>query len=181
MLCYTPDFYQKPKLKIEDLEKRWPTRVYFGEEGNMKFSYTRRDEPNYKIKSARYRCKSYRSYKCTAKLEIREIEGKDKYFLSGEHSQNCIKMNGVKSETSEESQANFEDITIQFKKRCAEVALDKIWLTPAKVWEIVRDELVGKLPRGAIIPRSDQVRVMFCFLFGLSLLLHFEFLLTDEH
>ena len=161
MFCYTPDFYQKPKLKIEDLEKRWPTRVYFGEEGNMKFSYTRRDEPNYKIKSARYRCKSYRSYKCTAKLEIREIEGKDKYFLSGEHSQNCITMNGVKSETSEESQANFEDITIQFKKRCAEVALDKIWLTPAKVWEIVRNELVGKLPRGAIIPRSDQVRVIF--------------------
>ena len=70
-------------------------------------------------------------------------------------------MNGVKSETSEESQANFEDITIQFKKRCAEVALDKIWLTPAKVWEIVHDELVGKFPRGAIIPRSDQVRVMF--------------------
>ena len=150
-----------PKLKIEDSEKRWPTRVYFGEEGHMKFSYTRRSEPNYKIRSARYRCKSYRSYKCTAKLEIREIEGQDRYFLSGEHSQNCIAMNGVKSETAVDSQSNFEDITIQFKKRCAEVALDKIWLTAAKVWEVVRDELVGKLPKGAIILRSDQVRVMF--------------------
>ena len=70
-------------------------------------------------------------------------------------------MKGVKSETAGDSQSNFEDITILFKKRCAEVAFDKIWLTPAKVWEIVHDELVRKLPRGAIIPRSDQVRVMF--------------------
>ena len=69
-------------------------------------------------------------------------------------------MNGVKSETAVDSQSNFEDITVQFKKRCAEVALDKIWLTAAKVWEVVRDELVGQLPKGAIIPRSDQVRVM---------------------
>ena len=73
-------------------------------------------------------------------------------------------MNGVKSETAGDSQLTFEDITIQFKKRCAEVALDKIWLTPAKVWEIVHDELVGKLQKGAIIPRSDQVRVIFIYI-----------------
>ncbi len=66
-------------------------------------------------------------------------------------------MNGAKSETAGDSQLTFEDITIQFKKRCTEVALDKIWLTPAKVWEIVHDELVGKLPKGAIIPRTEQV------------------------
>ena len=59
--------------------------------------------------SARYRCASYHSYKCTARLEIREIEGIDKYFLSGDHSQNCITMNGVKSETAGD-QSNFEDI-----------------------------------------------------------------------
>ena len=82
----------------------------------MKFSYTQRDEPNYKIRSARYRCKSYRLYKCTAKLEIKEIEGRDKYFLIEEHSQNCIAMNGAKSETAGDSQSNFEDITILFKK-----------------------------------------------------------------
>ena len=70
-------------------------------------------------------------------------------------------MNSVCPATAQQTQASFEDITIQFKKRCAEVALDKIWLTAAKVWEAVRDELVGQLPKGAIIPRSDQVRVMF--------------------
>ncbi len=70
-------------------------------------------------------------------------------------------MNGVKSETAGDSQSNFEDITILFKKRCAEVALDKIWLTPGKVWEMVRDELVGKMPKGAIIPRSDQGRLTY--------------------
>ena len=101
----------------------------------MKFSYTRQAEPNYKIKIARCRCKSYRSYKCTAKLEIREIECIDKYFLSDYHSQNCITMNCVKSETAGDTQSNFEDITILVKKRCAEVALDKIWLTAGRVWE----------------------------------------------
>ncbi len=81
-------------------------------------------------------------------------------------------MNGVKSETAGDSQSTFEDITIQFKKRCTEVALDKIWLTPAKVWEIVHDELVGKLPKGAIIPRSDQVRVMFIYILEYIHFLH---------
>ena len=40
---------------------------------------------------------------------MREIEGIDKYFLSGDHSQNFIAMNGVKSETAGDSQSNFED------------------------------------------------------------------------
>ena len=154
-------FLQKISFKIEDSEARWPTRVYFGEEGKMKFSYTRRAELNFKIKSARYRCKSYSSYKCTPRLEIKEIEGRDEYFLSGCHSESCRATNGVHPARAQQMQTSYEDITIQFKKRCAEVALDKIWLTAAKVWEVVRDELVGKLPKGAIIPRSDQVRVMF--------------------
>ena len=64
-------------------------------------------------------------------------------------------MNGVKPATAEETQTTFEDITIQFKKRSAKVVLDKIWLTPVKVWEIVRDELVGKIPKGVVIPKSD--------------------------
>ena len=80
---------QKISSKIEESEARWPTRVYFGEEGQMKFSYTRRSEPNFTIKSTRYRCKSYRSYKCTARLAIKEIEGRDEYFLSGCRSENC--------------------------------------------------------------------------------------------
>ena len=115
---------QEISSKIEESEARWPTRVYFGKEGQIKFSYTRRAEPNFKIKSARYRCKSYCSYKCTARLEIKEIEGRDEYFLSGCHSENCTAMNGVQPATAQQMQTSFEDITIQFKKRCAEVALD---------------------------------------------------------
>lgn len=79
-------------------------------------------------------------------------------------------MNGVKSETAGDIQSNFEDITVQVKKRCAEVASDKIWFTLAKVWEIVRDELVGKKPKGAIIPRSDQVIDSYSFLLDILLL-----------
>ena len=44
---------QKISSKIEESEARWPTRVYLGKEEQMKFSYTRRAEPNFKIKSAR--------------------------------------------------------------------------------------------------------------------------------
>ena len=116
---------QEISSKIEESGARWPTRVYFGEEGKMKFSYTRRAERNFKIKSARYRCKSYRSYKCTARLETKKTEGRDEYFLSGCYSGNCRAMNGVHPATAQQTQMSFEDITIQFKKRCAEVALDK--------------------------------------------------------
>ncbi len=147
--------------KIEESEASWPTRVYFGKEGQMKFSYTRRAEPNFKIKSARYRCKSYSSYKCTARLMIKEIEGRDEYFLSGCHSENCTAMNGEQPAAAQQMQTSFEDITIQFKRRSAEVALDKIWLTPVKVWELVRDELVGNFPKGVVIPKSDQVSTFF--------------------
>ncbi len=44
------------------------------------------------------------------------------------------------------------DITVLFKKRCAELALEK-----NLVWEIVRDELVGDQANRVVIPTSDQV------------------------
>ena len=58
-------------------------------------------------------------------------------------------------------QTSFEDITIQFKKTCAEVTSDKLWLTPVKVWELVRDELIGNFAKGVVIPKSDQVSTFF--------------------
>lgn len=66
-------------------------------------------------------------------------------------------MNSVKTVTAEDTETSFNDITIQVKKRCAEIALDKIWLTALKAWEIVRDELVGKIANEVVIPKSDQV------------------------
>lgn len=78
-------------------------------------------------------------------------------------------MNDVKPVTAEETESSFGDITIQFKKRCAEIVLEKIWLTPIKVWEMVRDELGGKLLEGVAILKSDQVRPTFIFLFSIEL------------
>ena len=91
---------QKTCVKVEHAEVRWPTRVHFGKEGQMKNSYTRNQNPM-KIQSARYRCKCYQSYKCTARLEIREIDWKDKYVLKGYHTQNCTAVNGVKAKQKE--------------------------------------------------------------------------------
>ena len=106
----------------------------------IKFSYTRRDKPNLKVRSARYRCKSYRTYCCTARLEIKEVGGKDCYTVVGEHSTNCYAMNGVKptkhyvegedklacdNTSGSENKNGTSDITVLFKKRCAELALEK--------------------------------------------------------
>ena len=63
----------------------------------------------------------------------------------------CIKTLG------NENKNGTNDITVLFKKRCAELALEKIWLTPMKIWEIVRDELVGDQANRVVIPTSDQV------------------------
>ena len=80
----------------DDPEERWPKKIYYGQNNCIKFSYTRRDKPILKVRSARYCCKSYRTYCCTARLEIKEIGGKDCYTVVGEHSTNCYAMNGVK-------------------------------------------------------------------------------------
>ena len=156
----------------EDPEEHWPKKLYYGHNNCIKFSYTRRDKPNLKVRSARYRCKSYRTYCCTARLEIKEIGGKDCYIVVGEHSNNCCAMNGVKptklydegedklaciKTLGNENKNGTNDITVLFKKRCAELALEKIWLTPMKIWEIVRDELVGDQANRVVIPTSDQV------------------------
>ena len=118
-------------------------KIYYGQNNCIKFSYTRRDKPNLKVRSARYCCKSYRTYCCTARLEIKEIGGKDCYTVVGEHSTNCYAMNGVKptkhydeqddkmaciNTMRSENKNGTNDITVLFKKRCAELALEKIWL-----------------------------------------------------
>ena len=104
----------------------------------MKFSYTRRYEPNYKIKSARYRCKSYRTYQCSAKLNIVEVGGHDEYILTGEHTNVCKANNGIQDmieeQLSNDTEAKIVDIGTQFKKACEELALEKIWLQPLKIW-----------------------------------------------
>ena len=90
----------------------------------------------------------------------------------GEHSTNCYAMNGVKptkhyderddklgciNTMRSENKNGTNDITMLFKKRCAELALEKIWLTPMNIWEIVRDEMVGDQANHVVIPTKDQV------------------------
>ena len=161
----------------EDPEERWPKKIYYGQNNCIKFSYTRHDKPNLKVRSARYRCKSYRTYCCTARLEIKEVGGKDRYTVVGEHSTNCYAMNGVKPTKHydeqddksacinklRENKNGTNDITVLFKKRCAELALDKIWLTPMNIWEIVRDELVGDQTNRVVIPTSVQVNRLWLY------------------
>ena len=43
-----------------------------------------------------------------------------------------------------DTEAKIVDIGTQFKKACAELALDKIWLHPLKIWELLRDKLAPK-------------------------------------
>jgi len=57
------------------IEKRWPKRVFYGEHGHLRHPYARMEKPNLNLMSCRYRCKSYRTFKCTARLDIVEING----------------------------------------------------------------------------------------------------------
>ena len=52
----------------------------------------------------------------------------------------------------DDTEAKIVDIGTQFKKACAELALDKIWLQPLKIWELVRDEMDPKCPQGVVVP-----------------------------
>ena len=56
-----------------------------------------------------------------------------------------------------------KDITEIFKKRLTELAVDKIWLAPIKIWSMVCDEMVGAKEGGPLtFPTSDVVST--CFL-----------------
>jgi len=79
--------------------------------------------------SARYRCKSYRTYGCNATLEINAIGNKERYTEDGYHSEECIAMNGIKPknfiEDTVKKEKGVKNISMMFKKRCLELALQK--------------------------------------------------------
>ncbi len=71
------------------IEKRWTKRVFYGEDGHLRHPYARMEKPNLNLMSCRYRCKSYRTFKCTARLDIVEINrnlGVDERRAWREHS-----------------------------------------------------------------------------------------------
>jgi hypothetical protein len=156
--------------KIDDTvddcnNERWPTRVFYGEEGELKHPYTRIKKPNLKMKTCQYRCKSYRTFKCKAILNVFEDKsnpGKDIKRVNGEHSEMCQRKNGIRPKnyvkTENKSGSSMSDRTVEFKTRLEELAMDKIWMPPLKIWNMVRDEIVGDGGDEMItIPSSDVV------------------------
>ncbi len=90
--------------------------------------------------------------------------------MTGEHTEVCKANNGIKPENADGMDsgkvAKIEDISTQFKKRCADLAVEKIWLQPLKIWEIVRDDMVPKIPNGVVVPSSDQVSFGTVYIIG---------------
>ena len=169
------------KIKFTDTEainvdedwvnKRWPTQFFYGREGEMRHPYTRMRTPNLKLMSCYYRCKSYRTFGCDAKLKLKIKEGSeglDEWTLVGSHTEVCRNKNGIRASnyaSSEDNQegSNKRDITEIFKNRLTQLAVDKIWLAPMKIWSMVRDEMVGAEGSGPLtFPTSDVVSTCFC-------------------
>jgi len=132
------------------IEKRWPKRVFYGEDGHLRHPYAKMEKPNLNLMSCWYSCKSYRTFKCTARLDIVEIYGNpevDEHHAWGEHSELCKKKNGIKpndyKETKESTDTKNKGRTEEFKSRWGELAVDKIWMPPMKIWSMVRDEIVA--------------------------------------
>ncbi len=78
----------------------------------------------------------------------------------------CKKKNGIKpnnyKETTESTKTKTKDRTEEFKSRLGELAVDKIWMPPMKIWSMVCDEIVAADTNGMVtIPSSDVVCVYF--------------------
>ena len=172
---------QEKTIKFTDTEalnfdedwvsKRWPTHIFYGGRGEMRHPYTRMRTPNLKLMSCYYRCKSYRTFGCDAKLKLKikgGPEGVDEWTLFGSHTEVCQNKNGIRATnytSSEEKQegSNTREITEIFKNRLSELAVDKIWLAPMKIWSMVSDEMVGAEGGGPLtFPTSDVVSICFC-------------------
>ena len=162
----------KEALNVDDdwLNKRWPTRIFYGGRGELRHPYTRMRTPNLKLMSCYYRCKSYRTFGCDAKLKLKEkagAPGEDEWTLVGHHTELCQTKNGIRATTyassgRKQEGANMRDITERFKKRLTELAVDKTWLASMKIWSMVQDEMVGAKEDGPLtFPTSDVVSIYF--------------------
>ena len=81
------------------INRRWPTRLFCGEKEELMHPYSRSQAPNLKLMNCYYRCKSYRTFGCDAKLKLQEIPdqpGKDNWIMIGRHSDMCKLKNGIK-------------------------------------------------------------------------------------
>jgi hypothetical protein len=93
--------------------------------------------------------------------------GSDKWTLVGKHTEICKSKNGIRSSNytspgRKHKGTDMRDVTESFKKRLTELAADKIWLAPMKIWSIVCDEVVGGKEGGPLMfPTSDVVRTCF--------------------
>ena len=135
--------------------------------------YTRIQTPNLKLMNCYYRYKSYRTFGCDPRLQMREKSdepGMDECLVSGEHSELCKQKNGIKStnfsSSNNTTEAKIKDVSEEFKKYLVELTTEKIWLAPMKIWSIARDEIVSVGTDVALtLPNSDVVRTrhFFCY------------------
>ena len=87
----------------------------------------------------------------------------DECLVSGEHSELCKQKNGIKptnfSSRNKTTEAKIKDVSEEFKKRLVELATEKIWLAPMKIWNIARNKIVSAGNDVALsFPNSDVVR-----------------------
>ncbi len=81
------------------VNKRWPTGIFYAEKGHLMHPYTRIQTPNLKLMNCYYRYKSYRTFGCDARVQMREKSdkpGMDECVVRGEHSELCKQKNGIK-------------------------------------------------------------------------------------
>ena len=88
----------------------------------------------------------------------------------GEHSELCKKKNGIKPNDYKKDEESVEtqtkDRTEEFKNRLGELAVDKIWMPPMKIWSMVCDEIVAADTNEMVtIPSSDVVCVHFLVMY----------------
>ncbi len=93
--------------------------------------------------------------------------GMDECLVSGEHSELCKQKNGIKptnfSSRNKTTEAKIKDVSEEFKKRLVELATEKIWLAPMKIWNIVHDEIVSAGNDVALsFPNSDAISTRQC-------------------
>jgi len=143
-------------FKTEDL---WPQTLYWGPVKQVKHKYSQRSL-NIKTKTCYYRCCSYRTYGCDATLCVAEHQGRTIHTFKGSHQESCTIKNGISriyETTGMPGNGGIQDFRTLFRKRAVELCMERLWMSPNKVWEAVRDELVPEAELGVNVPMSAEV------------------------
>jgi hypothetical protein len=159
---------REKKTELGEEDAWFPKVVYFGKgKGAPKFKMVAMYPPNLNKMNRHYHCSHNQSTGCNAHLEltIDVSRGEATWVLTGGHTKECIRKNGISAHVSSKMGADgcpAEDLYKLFVRKSIDYSLEFLYLSGRSIWDKVREELLDGSSSAVVkIPGSKKVCAYF--------------------